>query len=152
MKKLLTVRTRWEYYAANLGGILFILGLLIWLVTLLVRHGFDLKSIIFWLALILFVSLLFAFISFFSSMKTVEVTATGLTISYIFQKHKNVLLFSEVAEMKAKQTANETKARPRTFRDTFKLVLADGRTFEFERSQFDQYNQLKTICFKRVKG
>lgn len=152
MKKLLVVRTRWEYYAANIGGIFFILGLLIWLITIVISDGFDLKSIAFWLALILFISLPFAFISFFSSMKTVEVTAIGLTISYIFKKHNNVILFSEVAEMESTQKEGQSKSSARTFRDTFKLVLTDGRTFEFERSQFDQYKQLKTICFKRVKG
>lgn len=152
MKKLLVVRTRWEYYAANIGGILFIIGLLIWLITLVVSDGFDLKSIAFWLALILFISLPFACISFFSSMKTVEVTASGLNISYIFKKHRNVILFSEVAEMRSAQTKNQTKSTARTFRDTFKLVLTDGRTFEFERAQFDQYKQLKTICYKRFKG
>lgn len=151
MKKLLVVRTRWEYYAASIGGILFILALLIWLITLVIRDGFDLMSITLWLAIFLFVSLPFPMISFLSSMKTVEVTTTGLTISYIFQTHKNVILFSDVAEMKSMRTESGTNARTRTFRDTFKLVLADGRTFEFERAQFDQYKQLKTICLKRVK-
>lgn len=151
IKKILVVKTRWEYYAANAGGILALVLLLSWLTSLLVKNGFELKSFAFWLAIIVILLLLFAIISFFSCMKLVEVTNEGLIVSYTFQQHKNVIRFSEVAEMKSRKIPDAGNIRPRSFRDTFKLVLADGRMFEFERSQFDQYNQLKTICFKKIK-
>jgi hypothetical protein len=92
----------------------------------------------------------FALISFFSSMKTIEVTNQELTISYVFQKHINVVKFADIADMVTRTTKDKKRSRP--LRDTFKLVLKDGRAFEFERSQFREYGQLKAICLKRVKG
>ena len=148
----MVVKTRWEYYVANVTGILVIIGLLIWLLTLAITEdGIDFTSVFFWMALLLLIVFFYALIGFFSSMKTVDVTAKGLTIAYVFQKHRNVIRFSDIAEMKSRRTEQETRERPRKLRDTFTLVLADGRVFEFSRSQFDQYGHLKAICWKHVK-
>jgi len=144
-------RTKWEYYVANVAGILAILGLLVWFISRTVTvAGIDFKSIFFWLSLLLLITLPFALISFFSSKKTIEATTKGLIISYVFQKHKNEIPYSEIAEIQS-STDREALVRPRTIRDSFKLVLADGRVFEVDRSQFHQYDQLKSICRKNVK-
>ena len=152
MKKILIARTRWEYYAANITGILAIIGLLAWFTVLAITdEGIDFTSVFFWMAILVIIIIPYALIGFFSSMKTVEVTATGLIISYIFQKHVNTIRFSDVVEMRSHRTEKETVVRPRSIRDTFTLILADGRAFEFDRSQFDQYAQLKAVCRKQVK-
>lgn len=149
MKKQLIATTRWEYYVANIGGIIAIMGFFVWFLMLAIADkGIDFTSLFFWLALLTLVVLPYALISFFSSMKTVELMANGLIISYIFQKHKNVIQFSEVAEMKSRRS--ETRTSPRTVRDTFKIILVDGKVFEFERSQFDKYKQLKEACRKKI--
>src|SRR6187551_2603581 len=77
----MVVKTRWEYYVANVTGILVIIGLLIWLLTLAITEdGIDFTSVFFWMALLLLIVFFYALIGFFSSMKTVDVTAKGLTI------------------------------------------------------------------------
>jgi len=145
-------RTRWEYYVANVVGLVAIVVLLVWCMTRVFAHaGIDFSSIFLWIALALFIALIYALIAFFSSMKSVEVTAAGLTITYVFQKHMNVIPFSEIVDMKADISKLDSNVRSRTIRDTFKLILSDGRVFEFERSQLDQYGKLKATCWKRVK-
>jgi hypothetical protein len=145
--------TKWEYYVANVAGILAILGLLVWFISRAVTvAGIDFKSIFFWLSLLLLITIPFALISFFSSMKAIEATTKGLIISYVFQKHKNEIAYSEITEIQSSRTDRETMVRPRTIRDSFKLVLADGRVFEVARSQFNQYDQLKSICIKNMKS
>jgi hypothetical protein len=143
-------RTRWQYYVANVAGILAILGLLVWFSSRVVTvAGVDFKSIFFWLSLLLLITFPFALISFFSSMKAIEVTTKGLIISYIFQKHRNEISYSEIADIQSSRT--DGGALERTIRGSFKLVLADGRVFEIDRTQFNQYDQLKSICQKNVK-
>ena len=145
-------KTRWEYYVANISGILAILGLLGWCIARVVSAGgIDFKSILFWLALLLLIILPFALISFFSSMKAVAAKPTGLVITYVFQKHKNEINFSDVAALKSSKTDKETRVRRRTTRDSFRLILTDGRVFEFDRSQFTHYEQLKSICLRGVR-
>ena len=146
-------KTRWEYYAANVAGIIAVLGLLAWCIARIFANGkVDLTSIYLWLSLVLLVALIFALISFLSSMKSVEVNATGLVISYVFQKHRNIIQFSEVARLKSNGTGHKASKRQSSFRDTFQLILSDGRVFEFDRAQLDQYGKLKAACLKRVKG
>jgi hypothetical protein len=151
MTKILIAKTRWEYYAANLLGLLTLIGLVAWFFMLSFSEGgLDITSIFLYLALILLIVLPFALISFFSSMKTIEVTSQELTISYVFQKHVNVVRFADIADLITGTTKGKKKSRP--MRDTFKLTLKDGRAFEFERSQFKEYAQLKALCLKKVKG
>lgn len=151
MKKILIVNTRWEYYASNIIGMIVVIGLITWLIHLSFgSDGLDFQSIFFWLAVLLAILIPFALISFLSSMKSVEVTQKGLVISYIFTKHKNHINFSGVKEFKSKVQGKGTAIQPQSVRDTFMLVLDDGRVFEFSRSQFDQYNKLKSICSKAV--
>ena len=153
MKDKLIVRTRWEYYVANVAGILALIGLFTWFFSLaFTNDGIDFTSVYFWLALLLLIIIPYALIGFFSSMKSVEVTVKGLTIAYVFQKHQNVVRFADVVEMKSRKSKDENTAHPRAGRDTFTLVLADKRVFEFSRSQFDQYGKLKSICRKQVKS
>jgi hypothetical protein len=148
----LIATTKWEYYVANVAGILAILGLLIWSVVQFVSGtGIDFASIFFWVGMILLIALPFTVISFFSSMKTVEVTAKGLIISYVFQKHQNHIRFADFAKVKTSIT-NLSNAKTRAFRDTFKVLLNDGRTFEFDRTQLKNYDKLKATCLKRVKN
>jgi hypothetical protein len=152
MKKMV-VNTRKEYYLGMSVGLVIAIGLVIWFLGLSITHGgFDLSSLFFWLGLILLGLIPFALIMLFSSMKSVEVNSTGLIISYIFQKHINEIRFSEVKEFKSRTAENKARSSQRPFRDTFKLVLVDGRVFEFDRSQFDNYDQLKAICRKNVRG
>jgi len=149
MKKLLLVRTRWQYYVANVVGILVAVGLLVWFITLSIDDkGLDFGSLFFWLAVVLFILIPFAIISFFSSMKEVQVSDKGLIISYVFQKHKNEVLFTDVAEMKSSIDGKRKASRAR--RNTFTLHLSDGRVFEFDRAQLDKYDQLKEACLKKV--
>ncbi|MEO5980053.1 MAG: hypothetical protein ABIS36_15510 [Chryseolinea sp.] len=153
MDKEILVTTRWEYYVANVVGFIAVLGLFIWFCMLAISdRGIDFLSVFFWLALLMLIAIPYSMISFFSSMNTVEVTATGLIITYVFQKHKNVIQFSEIVKMKSTGTDRETVVRPRSIRESFTISLADERVFEFDRSQFNRYDQLKTICWSRLKG
>ena len=148
----LVATTRWEYYVANIAGILAILGLLIWSMTQAISGtGIDFASIFFWVGMILLIALPYTLIGFFSSMKAVEITAKGLIISYVFQKHKNQIKFSDVAQMKTNVRTEPSKGG-RAFRDTFKLILSDGLTFEFDRSQLSGYDKLKSTCVRRVNN
>jgi hypothetical protein len=148
MAKFVT-RTKWQYYVANVAGILSILGLLGWFIIRIVNTGgVDLTSIYFWLALLMLIILPFTLIGFFSSMKAVEVTAKGIIITYIFQKHSNIVPFAEMAEVRSQRKETGSTTNKNSFRDTFTLVLNDGRAFEFDRSQFPQYDKLKAICSK----
>jgi hypothetical protein len=148
----LIATTKWEYYVANVAGILAILGLLIWSVVQSVSaSGINYASIFFWAGMILLIALPFTIISFFSSMKGVEVTAKGLIISYVFQKHQNQIRFADIAELKT-NSVKLSNAKSRAFRDTFKIILTDGRTFEFDRAQLRNYDKLKATCVKRVKN
>lgn len=143
-------KTKWEYYVANVVGIAVIFVLLFWFGSrAITATGINLGSVYPWLALLLLALLPFTFISFFSSMKEVEVADKGITISYVFQKHKNVFTFSEVSKL-VSSIAPGKKAGAFA-QDTFRLMLTDGRVFEFSRSQFKGYDQLKAACRKKVK-
>jgi hypothetical protein len=151
MKKILTVNTRWQYYVSNIAGLIIIIGLITWFVNLSIgNNGLELSSIFFWLAVLLMIVVPFALISFFSSMKSVIVTNTTLEISYVFQKHTNLVNFSEIKEFKSKVKPVE-KSGPSGLRDSFTIQLNDGRTFEFNRSQFDNYDKLKAIVYKACR-
>ncbi|MGC3948564.1 MAG: hypothetical protein QM762_29380 [Chryseolinea sp.] len=142
--KLIT-RTRRRFYVANVLGILIVAGLSAWLTSrALAEGGIDFSSLYLWLALLALIVLLFLLIGFLSSMKAVEVTAKGIIITYIFQKHRNVIPFTDMAEVKTQKSG--TGSRQSSFRETFMLLLKDGRSFEFERSQFDSYEKLKEVC------
>jgi len=146
----LIARTRLAYYIANVAGIFAILGLLVWLLrSALTGSGINLGSIYLWLAVLPLILLPYTFIGFFSSMKSVEVTGKTLTISYVFQKHQNIIAFTDIKEIQT--TAKSRKEGKRPMRDTFRLTLTDGRVFEFDRAQLDQYDKLKAFCQKRVQ-
>lgn len=145
----LIARTRWEYYVASVAGILAMTGLFVWCLTRVIgSNGVDFRSLLFWLAVVIFFFIPYALIGFFSSMKSVEVTKEGLIISYVFQKHRNVIRFSDISDMKAVISENEKAKKTKAVRDTFKLTLSDGRMFEFDRSQFNGYAQLKATCWR----
>jgi hypothetical protein len=148
-KKKLLVNTRWEYYASNIIGLILLVVVFMWFLYLsLGQNGLDIKSVFFWLALLTAVILPFAIISFFSSMKAVEVTLTELTISYVFQKHKNVIHFTDIREIIPADFKKDVNSKK--LKDTFRLVLNDGRSFEFRRAQFDyQYYALRSVCYKQ---
>jgi len=143
-----TTQTRWQYYVANVAGILTILVVLGWCLVRILTGAFDLSSGYLWVALFMLILLPFTLIGFFSSMKAVEVTATGIIISYEFQRHRNTITFSEMAKVQSQGNAKTSGSGKRSFRNTFTLVLKDGRAFEFDRSQFPQYDKLKAICTK----
>jgi hypothetical protein len=151
MKKVLTINTRWEYYASNIAGFLILTALMIWCVNLSFKDGaINFTSMFFWMALLLLIIAPFAIITFFSSMKSVVVTQKGLLISYTFKRHKNEVNFSAVTALKSSLQHRKTAVFPSHTWDSFKLTLADGRIFEFSRSQFDDYSKLKAIVFKAV--
>jgi hypothetical protein len=153
MKKTLTINTRWEYYVSNIAGLVIATGVMMWFVILSWEDGkIKFTSLFFWMALLALIMMLLGVISFFSSMKSVVVTEKGLLISYMFTKHKNMINFSAVTGFKSNVTSTATTVRPAKRKDVFKLTLADGRVFEFSRSQFDQYHKLKTIVYKAVVG
>ena len=150
MKEKIVAKTKWEYYVANVFGILCLIALFIWQAAFaFTDEGIDFVSIFPWSALFLLIVIPFSLISFFSSMKTVEATTKDLTISYVFQKHRNVVLFSEVVEMTSRPI---DKRNSGSIRASFKLILADGRAFDFAQSQFDRYRELKALCRKHVKS
>jgi hypothetical protein len=151
MKRILTVSTRWEYYAANIAGMIVIIFLIIWFAMLAFDNGqvqFD--SIFLWLGLLLMIIFPFAIISFFSSMKSVIVTERGLSISWSFQKHISEVNFSDVKELRSSAQPKQPTSRREKINDSFQLILIDGRAFEFGRSQFADYNKLKALVYKSV--
>jgi hypothetical protein len=152
MKRLLTVNTRWEYYASNIAGMIIVLSLVIWFATLSLDHGqVRLDSIFLWLGCLLLIIFPFALISFFSSMKSVTVTEKGLLIAWSFKKHVSEVIFADVREFKSNVHVKETVVRPGKITDSFRLILKDGRAFEFSRSQFGDYNKLKAVVYKGVQ-
>lgn len=153
MKKLLTATTRWEYYVANIAGLVALVVAIGWsgYRTITNSQGFTLTSFSIWIALICLGILPFAIISFFSSMKTVVVTQKALIISYVFQKHENNIPFSEVKTINSNRKPNEKAAGPAALSDSFSILLNDGRQFSFTRSQFAQYNKLKELVYQSVK-
>jgi hypothetical protein len=151
MKKVLTLKTRWEYYASNIAGLIIMLALIAFCFFLSFDNGrIEFKSVPFLIALLLMIMVPFAIISIFSAMKQVVISDKGLLISYVFKSHTSEVNFSEVIAFKANVSKSETVIRPRRLLDSFSLTLADGRTFEFSRSQFDNYDKLKSICNKAV--
>lgn len=147
MKKLLTVKTKWEYYVANYAGIVILLGLTIWSLTAAIGDkGLRFSSFFFWVAILLFVIILFALISILSSMKEITVTDKGLTISYNFKNHKSIVNFAEVAKF----ISVEKKKSSSALFDSFSLNMKDGRVFEFSRAQFNNYEKLKSISRKAI--
>lgn len=152
MKKRLTVKTRWEFYASNSIGLAVVLVLVIWFMILAVNDGeINFKSFYFWIALLLLMMVPFALITILSAMKSVIVTEKGLLISYLFRQHKNEVNFSDVTSFTSTVNPSDTHAHSSSLRDSFKLELSDGRVFEFSRSQFDNYGKLKAITYKAVK-
>ncbi|MEJ1237634.1 hypothetical protein WBG78_05885 [Chryseolinea sp. T2] len=141
-----TTKTRWQYYVANVAGIVGILALLGWSISRSLAGGIDFTSVHLWLAFLMLILLPFPLIGFFSSMKAVDVNTKAIIITYVFQRHSNVISFDDIAEVKSQQSGTGT--RKSSFRDTFTLILKDGRAFEFDRSQFDQYDKLRTVCTK----
>jgi hypothetical protein len=151
MKTLLTVDSKRQFYIANIVGLAIVIGLTIWFFNLsLNENGVDFKSLFFWLALVLLVIVPFALISIFSAMKSVIVTSKGLIISYSFKNHKSVIDFPDIKEFKSSTGVQSSGNGFRQLRDSFRLILADGRVFEFSRSQFNNYDKLKTIIHKAV--
>lgn len=149
-KKKLLVKTRWEYYVSNIIGLAVLIVFFVWFLYLSFGpKGLDIKTIFFWLTLLTGIILPFAIISFFSSMQAIEVTQTDLTISYMFQKHRNIIHLSDIREIIPSDLKKDVN--PKKLKDTFRLVLKDGRSFEFRRAQFDyQYYALRSVCYKRT--
>jgi hypothetical protein len=152
MKKELTVNTRWEYYVANIAGLTALVVVIGWCgYVALGAQELTPTSYSLWLCILSFIILPFAIISFFSSMKAVVATQKGLVITYVFQKHQNVIAFSEVKDFRSSRKHNEKVVGPAGLTDTFSLTLTDGRVFSFSRSQFDQYSKLKAMVYQAVK-
>lgn len=141
MKKSSVFKTRRQYYVAHVIGVVAIIAIGSWCTILAFDdNAFDLFPLL--IAVVLLIALLQAVISFFSSMKSVEVTSKGLVISYLFQRHQNVIDFSEIKEMK---TVSGKRVTSRVT-DSFTLVLKDGRAFSFGRSQFEGWEKLREAC------
>jgi hypothetical protein len=152
MKKILTVKTRWEYYVSNIAGLIIILALIGWCVFLSFDNGkMEFSAMSFWIGLILTMIVPFAVISFFSSMKSVVVYENQLVISYLFKNHHNQIAFSEVKDVKTTVNKTKTSKGPGSLRSSFALVLHDGRIFEFSRSQFDDYDKLVSTIERHVR-
>lgn len=148
-REVLIVSTRGVYYISNGIGFVIILGLILWLFMLSFKNGaVEIKSVFFWLAILLLIIVPFAIISFFSSMKSITVTKSGLLISYSFTKQTSSIDFSAIAEFKSNVSASETKQFG--IRDSFRLTLTDGRVFEFGQAQFDHYPKFKSMVRKAV--
>lgn len=144
MKKTVTAKTKQAYYVANIGGLIILVGVIAWCFYLSFDNGsIDFTSVPLWIALLLVFMVPFAVISIFSAMKDVVVTESGLTISYVFQSHKSQVNFSEIVEFKP-------GGSPGKFGESFSVSLADGRSFEFTRSQFDNFEKLMSIVRKTV--
>ncbi|MBT1704323.1 hypothetical protein [Chryseosolibacter indicus] len=151
MKKLLTAKTRREFFISNIIGLIVVIALIIWFTILSINNtGIQLASPFLWSAFLLMLFIPFALITIFSAMKSVIVTEKGIIISYVFKKHKNEFSFSEVKEFIADKKNRKEGVESSSPRDSFRLHLADGRTFEFTRSQLDNYNKLKSTIYKAV--
>jgi hypothetical protein len=153
MKKQLIVKTRWEYYAANIAGFFIMIGVIVLCLFFCFENGaFRLASVSFWIALLITLLLPFAIISFFSSMKQVIVSEKGLLISYVFKNHTSEVIFTEVVVFNGSNHVSETRIFPRKINDSFRLTMADGRVFEFGRSQFVDYDKMRMLVQKVVGG
>jgi hypothetical protein len=152
MKKTLIAKTKPNYYVANTAGLIIMISLITCCLFLSIDDGeLNFKSASIWIALLLMLMVPIAIISIFSSMKQVVVTEKRLSISYRFKKHTSEVNFSEVIDLKSKANKSETSSPP-SIRDSFRLTLVDGRSFEFRRSQFDNYDKMKIIVRKAVEG
>jgi hypothetical protein len=152
MKKILTVKTRWEYYVSNIAGLVIILGLIGWCVVLSFDNGkMQFSSMSFWIGLILTMIVPFAVISFFSSMKAVVIHENGLVISYLFKNHQNQIAFSDIKSFKSDVNKTGESKGSSSLRSSCALVLHDGRIFEFSRSQFDDYDKLVSAIERHLR-
>ncbi len=148
MKRGLVITTRWEYYAANIAGAIALASILSLCVYYSIDNGkIDFRSFLFWIAVLSLCLVPSALITFFSSIKSVLILDKELIISYVFQKHQHRFLLSEITGFRSKVSKKETDARPASFTDTFSITLADGRTFSFSYSQFNNYYKLKSTAF-----
>ena len=152
MKKTLIAKTKSNYYVANTAALIIMILLIAWCLFLSIDDGkLNFKSASIWIAVLLMLMVPVALISIFSSMKQVVVTEKGLSISYRFKNHTSEVNFSEVIDFKSKDNKAETSSKA-SVRDSFRITLADGRSFEFSRSQFDNYDKMKTVARKAVEG
>ena len=149
MKKRLVVNTRWQYYVANVAGMVILLVVMSLCFYNSIYEGqVDFRSFLFWLAVVMLLSLPIAIISFFSSMKTIVVYDKMMVISYVFQRHENNVAFSDIVGFWCNKNKPETVVRPGLLTDSFEITLKDGRSFSFTNSQFDKFQQLKSIVFR----
>src|SRR5689334_492833 len=152
MKKETLVKTRWQYHVANGAGLIILPVLLVTCIRYSIKAGaIDFKSLMFWIAVLLLIIFPYAIISFFSSMKSVVITEKELIISYVFQKHQNRVFLSAITGFRSRVKQHETTVRPASFSDTFSLTVADGRSFSFAYSQFDQYDKLKSVVYNAFR-
>lgn len=144
IKKRIRLKSRPVFYLSNAVGLLLLLALTGWFISLAYENGrLQFTSVFFWMAVVLFVFLPFVLISIFSAMKEVVLTEDRLSISYVFQRHKSEVLFSQISTV--------VPGRGQAGKPASVLIkLSDGRAFEFHRSQFDNFDKLTTILKKHA--
>src|SRR5687767_5895252 len=97
MKQIFTAKTRWEYHASHVAGLLIVLALIGVCIYFSIERGtvvFD--SWAFWVGLLLVLLYPFGIISVLSSIDNVTVFDKGITIAFRFKKHTTQILFSDV--------------------------------------------------------
>lgn len=151
MKSVLKAKTRWEYRTSHIAGLTLVLGLILLCGYLTVKDGkIDFTSIPFWLGVVMVILYPFGLVSLLSSMDEVAVSQNGLRISYKFKKHVTEILFSDVRTYSSNAEAGATD-KSSSLRDVFTITMNDGRVFEFSRSQFENYDRLKSFVKKSVR-
>lgn len=148
MKKQLKAESQRLFYVSNIAGVVILMALAIWFFSLAYDDGsMRFASVFFWIGIVFLAFIPFALIGIFSSMKDVVLTDNEVIISYVFQRHKNHISFSEISAVKS------TKGKPNStsLGDRFLLKLKDGRSFEIRRSQFSNYEKLLNALQKRIK-
>jgi hypothetical protein len=94
------VKTRPLYLISNIFGILIVIGLTGWFVYLSYHDGkIDLRSILFWLA-VLQLTLLPHFVKrTYASKKWVRITDMGIHISYRFRQETDLSIFRKLQRL-----------------------------------------------------
>ena len=146
MMEPVTIKSRALYLISNVIGLLMVLGLAGWFVYLSYDDGkIQLQSVLFWIAVLILTMIPKLVRQILSAKKSVSVTEGGIHIYYLFKQETPFVNLAEVKEFKSSSTSRETVIRPASISASFTMVMKDGRSFNFDRSEFTDYGKLKAV-------
>ena len=148
MELPLTIKTRWEYLASVVAGIIVLTGVMSLLFYLSFENGkVDVRSPMLWFGVVILLAFIHQLFSIRSIRKSIVISEEGVTIHYLFDKTKTFISFSDVVEFKTTRRSRETVVHPARTVAYFTLELRDGNDFSFDRSEFDGYEDVKNMVF-----